>query len=103
MCLFYLILYDELEEVRERAATYKSFMHYSVLKPLVLGNHVRLKIPKGPLEKHSVNNWSEETYTVSAVIRPRKIYDTERYRITDMNGNELDRRYLRSDLLLIPD
>ena len=65
---------------------------------LEVGDRVRLRIFKGPLEKASTINWSDEFYTVVRVKRSRKPYVRISYRIEDEDGRELKNSYNGVDL-----
>jgi hypothetical protein len=65
---------------------------------LAVGDRVRLRIFKGPLEKASTINWSDDFYEVTRVKRSRKPYVRISYRIQDEDGRELKNAYNGVDL-----
>ena len=90
------------------------------IKPLVYqnshkeGQHVRLRVPKGKLDKFDKNNFSEQKYKITNVIIPT---DTElkkaaakptRYKIRpidedgNLEGKEQDPLYIKESILAIP-
>jgi hypothetical protein len=75
----------QIKEERARAPDYK------------IGDRVRLKIPKGKLDKMSTPNWTEKIYKIAKVIRNDATISTK-YQI---EGKPDDKRYSRSDLQFI--
>ena len=90
------------------------------IKPLVYqnshkeGQHVRLRVPKGKLDKFDKNNWSEQKYKITNVIIPT---DTElkkaaakptRYKIRPIDddgnfeGKEQEPLYIKESILVVP-
>jgi hypothetical protein len=72
------------------------------------GQVVRLRIPKGQLDKFDKPNWSEQKYTITTVLQQSE-YSTnhtsakpKRYKITPFGGREQSVRYVRESLLAIP-
>ena len=75
----------QIDEQRPRAQDFK------------VGDKVRLKIPKGKLDKMSTPNWTDKLYEISKVIRNDATISTK-YLI---KGESTDKRYSRSDLQVI--
>ena len=75
----------QINEERARAPDYK------------VGDRVRLKIPKGKLDKMSTPNWTDKIFKIAKVIRNDATISTK-YQI---EGKPDDKRYSRSDLQII--
>ena len=75
----------QINEERARAPDYK------------VGDRVRLKIPKGKLDKMSTPNWTDTIFKIAKVIRNDATISTK-YQI---EGKPDDKRYSRSDLQII--
>lgn len=65
---------------------------------IFVGDKVRIKIFKNPLEKASTQNWSKAIYKVERVIRSAKPYVRLRYKIADSTGEIVKNNYVRNDL-----
>ena len=59
-----------------------------------VGDRVRVKIPKGKLDKMSTPNWSSKIHTISKVLKADKTVNTKYH----VSGMDADKRYSRSDL-----
>lgn len=65
------------------------------------GDKVRVKIPKGKLEKYSTQNFSKSIYKVANVVKPKVPYKSIKYRLMDKNGDKIKNFYTANDLLKI--
>ena len=73
------------------------------------GQVVRLRIPKGKLDKFDKPNWSQQKYTITSVLQQSQddVDETTakptRYKITPIDGGrEQSVKYVRESLLAIP-
>jgi hypothetical protein len=64
---------------------------------LQVGDRVRLKINKSRLDHYAVANWSEQVYTISKVIVPRRPFQSVSYKVEGKPQS-----YVFEDLLKIP-
>jgi len=88
------------EEQRDLRANVKKIQkneNRPIVKDLLVDTKVRVKIPKGKLDKMSTPNWSEKIHKIERVIKgsgPR----ATKYVI---EGKDADKRYSSNDLLVI--
>ena len=67
-------------------------------KPLEVGTRVRIKIPKGKLDKMSDPNWYDQILKIREVVKNRRTGRVVRYRVT---GKDDDKLYTKNDLQVI--
>ena len=75
----------------------------NINKDLEADDWVRIKrLKKSSLDKtKGFNNWSQEIYVIVRKIRSRNAALLPRYKVKNINGNELSQGYYRDDLLKI--
>jgi len=94
-------LYERVEKiVMKRVVKNVSAANDNLQNNISVGDFVRRKMIKKGLEKHNVDNWSKEKYTVVKITQPRKIYNVIRYTLEDVDGNIL-KQLVRGDILKI--
>ena len=94
--------FKELKENTEKRQEARKPKNMKRQKPLLVGDVVRVKIPKGVLDKGSTPNWSKQLH----IIKDRIESDGKnmRYRLGGYEGGKArkgDELFLREDLQLI--
>jgi transposase InsO family protein len=89
---------EEQEELALRHKTLKRNNKADTITRLQIGDRVRLKVFKGALDKYTQGNWSEQIYTITKVIVPRRPFQSVSYKV---NGKP--QAYIYEDLLKLPD
>jgi len=88
---------DEWDILRKNVAKVQKDENREQAADLEVGETVRLKIPKGKLDKASDPSWSEKIYRIAKIHRKQATKQTS-YRIT---GRPDDLRYYKSDLQVV--
>ena len=93
-------LRDEVGDRKHKEQLKKNIaMPKSLHAPLIVGDSVRLKVRKGKLDKYYIKNWSSEVYKIKTIVKPKiQTIDLVRYRISDLQGNNIRPARLRQDL-----
>jgi hypothetical protein len=88
---------EEMKELRKNVD--KSHMKSDTAPPpdLELGMRVRIKIPKGKLDKMSTPNWKPEIHTITEIVKPKVNARVTRYKVSSKG----DVMYSKNDLQVI--
>ena len=68
-----------------------------------VGDRVRVALKKGKLDKKSVNNFTKEIYTVYKVIKSKKDFILESYKLIDSENDLIRGVYNSTELVYVPE
>ena len=86
------------EKLRQNNKKVQVAEHREKKPDLKVGQRVRVKIPKGKLDKSSTPNWSRTIYSVKAISKSRNPTQQTKYVI---EGKPEDKKYTRHDVQVV--
>lgn len=90
-------LTSEVNEIKQNIIKNNN-VNMKELDDLKIGDKIRLQEIDG-IKKKTGKNWNEEIFEILRVVKPRKPYGRIKYKIRDMNGEEI-KGYLNREQLL---